>query len=440
MDGRILFVHIFAKPNEEERMKLFTVVCAFFLLGAGFNNVAASQTVKVYNPAGITADGKYIDYQKKKLMHQKGMKKPPLVGDFPDVKVEEVEIERDAYAELNDLFYKRGWTDGLPIVPPTPERVKEMLTGTDLGPDFLVTSLDPMAGQATVEKIAVNAVMAGCRPEYMPLLLTAVDAAMDPNFNLRGLATTTNPDAIMVIVSGPVAEDLDINSGTNALGRGWRANATIGRALNLIIQNVGGSWPGLTDMSCLGTPGDFSMCLAENEKKSPWPPFRIDFGFPKRTSVVTLVGAEGTQAVLGVNQSSEGFMKMVAENMAGMDRPARGMFVLIVAQDTAKMLAAEGWTRGKIKKYIQDNAHMPFDRYKEKYIDTGTIKYFGRNLPSWILETKDPKVLIPTPVFDDMLIMVAGGPGEKSMIIPAWSCIISKEIRLPGFWRHLVEK
>ena len=415
-------------------MKLFTVFWAFILLGASFNNAAASQTVKVYNPAGITADGKYIDYQIKELMRQKGMTKPSLAGDFPDVKVEEIEIERDAFAELNDLFYKRGWTDGLPIVPPTPERVKEMLTGTDLGPDFLVTSLDPMAGQATVEKIAVNAVMAGCRPEYMPVLLAAVAAVMDPVFDLRGLATTTNPDAVMVIVSGPVAEDLDINSGANALGRGWIANATISRGLHLIIQNVGGSWPGLTDMSCLGTPGDFSMCLAENEKKSPWPPFHIDFGFPKKTNVVTVVGAEGTQAVLGVNQSSEGFMKMVAENMAGMDRPARSMFVLIVAQDTARMLGEEGWTRRKIKKYIQDNAHMPFARYKEKYIDTGTIKYFGRNLPSWILETKDPKALIPTPVFGDMLIMVAGGPGEKSIIIPAWS-IASKKIRLPGFWK-----
>ena len=145
-----------------------------------------------------------------------------------------------------------------------------MLRGADLSPEFVVASLEPMGGQATIQKIAVNAVMSGCRPEYMPVLIAAVEALKNPEFDLRGISTTTNPDTPMLVVSGPIVDQLRINSGTNALGRGWRANATIGRALHLIVQNIGGSWPGITDMSCFGQPGEFSMCLGENGMANPW--------------------------------------------------------------------------------------------------------------------------------------------------------------------------
>ena len=146
-----------------------------------------------------------------------------------------------------------------------------MLKGTDLAPETVIGTIDPMGGQATVEKIAVDAVMAGCRPEYMPVLLTAVEAVSDPEFDLRGVATTTNPDVPMLIVSGPIAKQLDINAGSNALGRGWQANAAISRALHLIINNIGGSWPGVTDMSTLGQPGDFAMMLARTRMPVPGP-------------------------------------------------------------------------------------------------------------------------------------------------------------------------
>jgi len=223
-----------------------------------------------------------------------------------------VRVGSDVYTGVNALFYKRGWTDGLPIVPPTVDKVQAILKGTDLPPEQVVGLVEGMKGQATVEKIAVNAVMAGCRPEYMPVLIAAVQAICEPEFGLFGLASTTNPDTPMLIINGPVAGELDINSGTNALGRGWQANATIGRALHLIVNNVGGSWPGVNDMSCLGTPGDFTMMLAENEKANPWEPLHLELGFDKGASVVTAVGAEGTHGILGIGWDSEGFLRVVS--------------------------------------------------------------------------------------------------------------------------------
>jgi hypothetical protein len=194
------------------------------------------------------------------------------------------------------------------MILPTEDRVKAMLGGTELAPEEVVAVLDPMKGQATLGKIAANAVMAGCRPEYMPVLIAAVQAIADPSFNLLGVATTTNPDTPMILVNGPIARQLEINSGTNALGRGWQANATIGRALHLIINNIGGSWPAVTDMSCLGHPGEFAMCLAENEEKNPWGPLHVELGYRPEANVVTVVAAEGMHSILGSGWDDEGYL------------------------------------------------------------------------------------------------------------------------------------
>ncbi|MFB3887443.1 MAG: hypothetical protein ACE144_19670 [Thermodesulfobacteriota bacterium] len=399
------------------------------------------KVIEVYNPAGVRADGIFVDKLIKKTMAELGKTKPPLAGKFPEVKIEKISVKKDEFVEVNELFYKRGWTDGLPVVPPTKERVKEMLAGTDLCPNFVIGEVDPMGGQASVGKIAVNAVMAGCRPEYMPVLIAAVEAIINPEFNLRGMATTTNPDTPLIIISGPITKQLDLNSGSNALGRGWKANATIGRALHLIINNIGGSWPGVTDMSCLGQPGEFSMCLAENEEANPWEPLRMNFGHPKAANVVILVGAEGTHNILGIGQSPEGYLGLVADNLAGMDRSHRSLVLLIIAQDTAAMLAKEAWTKEGISQFISKNALLPFSKYKKRFIDTGMARALG-GVPSWVYETKDPNAMIPVPFIDQFLILVSGGPGEKSMLIPGWmgSKAISKEIRLPANWEELLKR
>lgn len=422
------------------KLSLFGAVAAGLLILCLYSPCwAAQRTVEVYNPAGQQPDGVYVDRILKKIMDETGVKRPLLAGKFTGQKKERIGISTDELSEVNEWFYLRGWTDGLPIVPPTEQRVREMLKGTDLPADFVVANLDPMGGQATVEKIAVNAVMAGCRPEYMPVLIAAVELVAKPEFDLKGLATTTNPDAPLLIISGPIVGQLDINSGTNTLGRGWQANTSISRALHLIIQNIGGSWPGVTDMSTIGQPGDIVMMLAENSEANPWNPLHMELGHPRAANVLAVMAAEGTHSILGIGQSDEGFLKLVAAHLAGLERPYRSTMLLIIAQDTAKMLAGKGWTRDKIAAYITDHAKIPFKLYKERYLDTSVLR---KGMPDWVFRVKDTDAMIPSPFIDRLLILVAGGTGEKSTLIPGWydSGIMSKEIRLPSNWDDLLQK
>jgi hypothetical protein len=241
----------------------------------------------------------------------------------------------------------------------------------------------------------------------------------------------------MIIVNGPISRQLSINCGTNALGRGWQANATIGRALHLILNNIGGSWPGVTDMSCLGHPGEFAMCLAENEEKNPWTPLHVDLGYKKETNVVTVVPAEGMQNLVGIGFNSEGYLGLIADYLAGLERAARAVVLVFIAQDTAEMLAKNGYTKEKVRQSILERARMPFSKYKQKFIDTKRTA----GVPYWILKTTDPQALIPMPLIDRLTILVSGGTGEKSMVIPVWNNykkLLSKEIKLPSNWENLL--
>jgi hypothetical protein len=421
-----------------ERFSLITVAALLFLLVLQ-TTCWAQRGVEVFNPAGQRPDGNFVDWVLQKTMEETGVKRPLLAGQFAGGRKERIPVRADEVSEVNEWFYLRGWTDGLPVVPPTERRVREMLKGTDMPADFVVATLDPMGGQATIEKIAVNAVMAGCLPEYMPVLIAVVELVAKPEFDLKGLATTTNPDAPLIIVSGPIVGQLDINAAANTLGRGWRANASISRALHLIIQNIGGSWPGVTDMTSIGQPGDFVMMLAENSEANPWNPLHMELGHPRAANVVAVMAAEGTHSILGIGQSDEGFLKLVAAHLAGLERPYRSTILLIIAQDTAKMLAEKGWTRDKIVSYVVAHAKIPHKVYKERYLDAGVIR---KGIPEWVYTVKDPDALIPSPVIGRLLILVAGGTGEKSMLIPGWydSEILSKEIRLPSDWEIQLQK
>ena len=174
----------------------------------------------------------------------------------------------DDLDELIEFFHARRWSDGLPIVPPTRERVARMLSGTARKPEEVIAKIAPGFGEATVERIAINAVMAGCRVDYLPLLIAATQAMAEPQFNLQGIQATTNPVAVWLLVNGPIAEQLGVNGGMNCLGQGTVANATLGRALRLILQNIGGALPGDMDRATHGQPGKFSFCCAENEAQS----------------------------------------------------------------------------------------------------------------------------------------------------------------------------
>ena len=407
---------------------------AVFLFGAWEAPASSSnlQTVWLYNPSGILRSGFSVDWLLKNTMSNSGITKPPLAGQSATQRVEMI-LTETPFQTANQLFYQRGWTDGLPIVPPTGELVAEMLRGTDLPPNRVVAILDPMGGQATVEKIAVNAVMAGCRPEYMPVLIAAVEAISDPVFDLKGVGTTTNPDVTMIIVNGPIAGQLDINSGSNALGRGWEANATIGRALHLIQQNIGGSWPGVSDVSSLGQPGDYSMMLAENERANPWQPLHVEYGFGQDQNIVTVVSAEGMQRVLDIGVDGEGFLERIADYIAAMETINRTI-LLVLTPVTAQKLVTEGWDKESIRQYINNNARIPLFRYQTKFADIRG----GADIS--VLETADSNLMVQLPFIKELIIIVAGGVGEKNELIPLWSPPVSREINLPSNWEDLLQK
>ena len=197
-----------------------------------------------------------------------------------------------------EALFDRGWTDGLPVVPPTEARVLRMLGGTTRAPDEVVAVVPPDLVPCTVEKVAVNAVMAGCRPEYLPVVLACVEAACTDEFNIHGVLATTMPVGPVVIVNGPVRRALGMNSGVNALGQGNRANSTIGRALQLVVRNVGGGRPGGVDRATLGSPAKVSFCFPEDEEGSPWTPLSADRGFAPGTSTVTLFPGEAPRSVV----------------------------------------------------------------------------------------------------------------------------------------------
>ena len=196
-----------------------------------------------------------------------GVSAPPRRGD-----------PRGPPRRVNARFEARGWTDGLPIVPPTLPRVEAMCAAASRAPSDVLGEVEPLRGEATVEKIAANAVMAGCRPEHFPVVLAAVEAMLDPAFNMRGVQTTDENVAPLLIVSGPIAARLGINAGFGALGPGWRANAAIGRAVRLVMLNLGGGWPGAVSLAGLGQPGRYTLCLAERAD-SPWPPLHVELGY-----------------------------------------------------------------------------------------------------------------------------------------------------------------
>jgi len=189
-------------------------------------------------------------------------------------------------------FLDRGWTDGLPVIPPTEEAVDRAVTFTGRNPQDVVASIPPRWGEATVEKIAINAVMAGCLPEYLPVIMAAIEAMAEARFNLFFVQTTTHPCAPLLIVNGPIAKNLGINCHSGAFGPYYRSNATIGRAIRLILLNIGGAIPGTGDMATQGQPCKYSFCIAENEAENPWEPLHVERGFKASVNTVTVVAAE----------------------------------------------------------------------------------------------------------------------------------------------------
>jgi hypothetical protein len=321
------------------------------------------------------------------------------------------------YDEVNLFFYRNGWTDGLPIVPPTDSAVKEMMTGTDLPADHIVAKVIPRLGKATIEKIAVNAVMAGALPTHMPVLIAAVQALMDQRSRFDTFEVSTGSWAPFFAVNGPIRNDIHVNYGSGALSPGNIANAAIGRAVGLIVKNIGGARKGVEDMGVIGNPAKYSLVLGESEEESPWEPLHVERGFHKDDNTVTLFFPNGFSQSVPRETSAQG----IAQSLA--DMGPWNMSCLIVIPSHAKVLSAEGWTKKKLKEFILKSAASPFPARKE---------------------SSDVLSQPPAADADGLLIVVAGGPGAWMGMLRSVGGIqngfITRKIELPRNWDKLVAK
>ncbi|MPZ43988.1 MAG: hypothetical protein GEV05_11390 [Betaproteobacteria bacterium] len=320
------------------------------------------------------------------------------------------------FDELNKLFMARRWGDGLPIVPPTQEALARMLRHTRRAPDEVVAAIPPGFGAATVEYIAVNAVMAGCHPEYLPVLIAAAEAVATPQFHAQAIQATTNPAAVWLIVNGPIARWLEVNSGSNCLGQGTWANATLGRGLRLVLQNIGRALPGDMDRATQGQPGKYTFCCAENEDASPWEPLHVERGFGPDASTVTVVGALGTWSMNMTAAAAEDVLAMIADTMqypASSDYVYGGAPFVVLSPQHANLFHAAGWSKAEVKRRLWEQSRLRAGRSRgSEFQRTST----GRR--DELGEVGADTMLPISQQPEDISIVVAGGPGSHSVFVP----------------------
>jgi len=319
--------------------------------------------------------------------------------------------------EVNRFYYRKGWTDGLAIIPPTEEAVAEMLTGTDLPPDHVVAKIIPRKGKATIEKIAINAVMAGALPTHMPVLIATVQALDDPKTRFDTFEVSTGSWAPFLAINGPIRNDIDVNCSSGALSPGDIANAAIGRTVGLIVKNIGGARKAIEDMGVIGNPGKYSLVIGEDEEASPWEPLSVERGFNKEDNTVTIFFPNTFIQTVPGGTDAQGIL----DTLSGMVTSTMSSLILIPSW--AKVLSNEGWTKQKIREYLAEHA------------SPGSTT----GLPI----AKSPQ----RPDLDSSLvILVAGGPGSFIALLrsagPGFfeNSFVTKKIELPKNWDKLVAK
>jgi hypothetical protein len=322
-----------------------------------------------------------------------------------------------------EWYFEQGVTDGLPVVPPTQDRMQRMLAATSRAADEVVTLVPPNYGEATVEKIAINAIMAGCRADYLPVVLAGVEAMCDERVSLHGVQGTTHTATPLFIVNGPIREQLDINSAAGAFGSGWRANATIGRALRLIMVNIGGARPGEIDKSCMGHPGKYSYLIGEYEEISPWEPLHVEHGFATGQSTISVYCCDAPQCVTNNNsRRAAGILRTIGAAMATgwSDKTyLAGSYMLVIGPEHAKSIADDGMSKQDVKRFLYENIRKPLAELLPAPYDEEGI---NRNrLPAWLDAANDatlvPKVATP----DGIIIVVAGGTaGRFTLQMTGW--------------------
>jgi hypothetical protein len=288
---------------------------------------------------------------------------PELAQRFGGSKLRARRVELASLEDEMEALFERGWTDGLPVVAPTERRVLAMLDGTTRGPGEVVAAVPPDLVECTVEKVAINAVMAGCRPEYLPVVLAAVEAACSDAFNMHGLLATTMGTGPVIVVNGPIRKAIGMNSGKNVFGQGNRANLTIGRALQLVIRNVGGGRPGEVDRATFGNPGKLSFCFAEDEEGSPWQPLSVDLGAEPGASTVTLFPGEGPRNILDqLSRDPESLARTYAVNLRTLHHPKLILgfdCLLAVSPEHARIFAEAGWDKERLAARLHELLQLP---------------------------------------------------------------------------------
>jgi hypothetical protein len=320
-----------------------------------------------------------------------------------------------------EVWFDRGVTDGLPVVPPSRERVDAMLAANTRTRDELVAEVPPNFGRATVEKLAVNAVMAGCRPEYFPVVLAVVEAACDPVFNLHGQSGTTNAASPLIIINGPIRQALEVNCAAGVFGPGYRANATIGRALRLVMINLGGTRAGQISMSTMGHPGRYTYCIGEYEEASPWEPLHVERGFAPTESTVTLFSGEGPFTINDhLSRSASQLAASLGWSAAGIwnhkSFPLYGHTLFVIGPEHARTLGEERWSKQDFRRFLYDTIRRPARDLAPgpDGAETGRLKD--------LLDGRTGEERIPKfPSLEEIVIVVAGGTaGRFSAVVPGW--------------------
>lgn len=343
------------------------------------------------------------------------------MSESADAEILEIpEMDPDAWA---DYVEAQGWTDGLPLVPPAEAAVARMMEGAR-GDNEPFPTITPRQVTPTLRSLAANAVMAGCRPEYFPVVLAALRGVLVADYNLHGTLATTHSCAPMVMINGPLRKALNINCGSNCFGQGWRANAAIGRALQLILNNVGGAKPGVMDRSTFGSPAKYTFCFGENEEESPFPPYHTRHGFDAGESVVTVMSAEpnhnlndhGSTSGKGLLTTFAGAIASPAANTVY----GKGPYFIIFGPEHAATLARDNWTVRSIQEFLYETARTPVFQVSE---ENHRIYEESGHLPE-----KGFYKTAPTP--DDIHVAVAGGPGKHSAWVPSFGGTAAISIRV----------
>lgn len=323
----------------------------------------------------------------------------------------------DSIEAMNRLFYRRGWTDGLPVLPPTPRRVEAMLAGRN--PDEVAGLVEPRLGRASLSKIAANAVMAGCEPAHFPVVLAAVRAMIDETFNLKALQSTTHPCTVACLVGGPVAGELEVNGAYNAFGQGSLANAVIGRAIRLVLTNIGGASPGALDRSTMGSPAKYALCFAENLEASPWPSYHEELGLDPADSHVTVFGVEGPHNVNDhYGRTGEEILLTIAGTLASPGANnfyLEGQPVVVVGPEHAEVIAADGFSKADVKRFLSEKAVVP-----RAVVSDAMIEVLEERLPRHLLGERGTDGVRFATDPDQLIVLVAGGAGRHSAVLPTF--------------------